>query len=116
MNWLINTVYAAETAGAAVGAEDVGMGGLLLSSVLPFALIIAVMYFMLIRPQKKKEKALKDLINNIKIGDEITTIGGIMGKVVSIKDDEVTIETSIERTKLQMNKYAIKDVKQYEQA
>jgi len=52
----------------------------------------------------------------MKIGDEITTIGGIMGKIVSIKDDEVTIETSIERTKLQMNKYAIKDIKQYEQA
>ncbi|HBN85720.1 MAG TPA: preprotein translocase subunit YajC [Clostridiales bacterium] len=92
------------------------MGSLLLSSILPFALIILVMYFMLIRPQRKKEKTLRDQINNMKIGDEITTIGGIMGKIVSIKDDEVTIETSIERTKLQMNKYAIKDIKQYEQA
>lgn len=113
--WLINRVFA-ETAGAAAGAEEMGMGGLLLTSVLPFALIILVMYFMLIRPQRKKEKALRDLINNIKVGDEVTTIGGIMGKVVSMKDDEVTIESSIERTKLQLNKYAIKDVKQYEQA
>lgn len=115
MNWFINTVYA-QTAGSAPGAEDVGMGGLLLSSVLPFALIIVIMYFMLIRPQRKKEKAQRELIDNVKIGDEITTIGGIMGKVVSIRDDQVTIETSIEKTKLQMNKYAIKDVKQYEQA
>mgnify|MGYP000897554159 CR=1 FL=1 len=115
MNWFINKVYA-ETAGTAPAMEDVGMGSLLLSSILPFALIILVMYFMLIRPQRKKEKTLRDQINNMKIGDEITTIGGIMGKIVSIKDDEVTIETSIERTKLQMNKYAIKDIKQYEQA
>ena len=66
MNWFINKVYA-ETAGTAPAMEDVGMGSLLLSSILPFALIILVMYFMLIRPQRKKEKTLRDQINNMKI-------------------------------------------------
>ncbi|NLY98362.1 MAG: preprotein translocase subunit YajC [Clostridiaceae bacterium] len=92
------------------------MGSYLLSMLLPVAIIIGLMYLMVFRPQKKKENALRDMINNLKVGDEITTIGGIVGKVVAIKDEEVTIESSIERTKIQMNKYAIKDVKQYEKA
>ncbi len=115
MNLLLLNKVLAETAGQPA-VEDVGMGSLLATSLLPFALIIGIMYLMLIRPQKKKEKALKELISNIKVGDEITTIGGIIGKVINVREDEVTIESSIDKTKLQMNKYAIKDVKQYEKA
>ncbi len=60
---------------------------------LPLIVIIALMYFMLIRPQRKKEKELKAQISKMKVGDKVSTIGGIVGKVHSIKDNTVIIET-----------------------
>ncbi len=76
--------------------------------------MFAIFYFLLIRPNKKKQKAEEALRNNITLGDEITTIGGICGRVVSIKDEEITIESSIDRTLVQFKKWAIRDVKKLE--
>ena len=64
-------------------------------------------YFFMIRPQKKQEKEINDMRNNLSVGDEITTIGGIIGKIVSIKDDTITFETGEDRVRMQVAKWAI---------
>ena len=69
--------------------------------------LFAAMYFFTIRPQKKQQQKEQELRESTQIGDEITTIGGICGKVVSIKDDTITIETGSDRTKLKIKKFAI---------
>ena len=78
----------------------------------PMSLIImvgmfALMYFFMIRPQKKKQKEEQEMRDSIQIGDEIVTIGGIMGRVVTVKDDSIVIETGTDRTKLKMQRWAI---------
>ncbi|MEG0895509.1 MAG: preprotein translocase subunit YajC [Oscillospiraceae bacterium] len=75
--------------------------------IIPFILIIAVFYFMLIRPQKKKDKEIQKMRNNLQVGDEITTIGGIVGLVVSIKEDTVLFETGGDRNKIRIKRWAI---------
>ena len=72
--------------------------------------LLLVMYFVMIRPQKKQEKAQNDMRNNLAVGDEITTIGGIIGKIVSIKEETCVIETSHERTKIRILKSAVSRV------
>ncbi len=72
--------------------------------------LLVVMYFVMIRPQKKQEKAQNDMRNNLAVGDEITTIGGIIGKIVSIKEETCVIETSHERTKIRILKTAVSRV------
>ena len=67
-------------------------------------------YFFMIRPQKTQEKEINDMRNNLSVGDEITTIGGIIGKVISIRDETVLIETSHDRTKIRLLKSAISKV------
>lgn len=69
--------------------------------------MIAIFYFVGIRPQKKQEKEANDMRNSLAVGDEITTIGGIIGKVVSIRDETCVIETTHERTKIRILKNAI---------
>ena len=69
-----------------------------------------LMYFFMIRPQKKQEKETNQMRNNLAVGDEVTTIGGIIGKIVSIKDETCVIETSHERTKIRILKTAISRV------
>ncbi len=79
---------------------------------LPLMLVVmfAAMYFFTIRPQKKQEKEQNDMRNNLTVGDEITTIGGIIGKVISIKEETCVIETTHERTKIRILKSAISRV------
>ena len=72
--------------------------------------LLVVMYFVMIRPQKKQEKEQNDMRNNLAVGDEITTIGGIIGKIVSIKEETCVIETSHERTKMRILKSAVSRV------
>ena len=67
-------------------------------------------YFFMIRPQKKQEKEVNEMRNSLSVGDEITTIGGIIGKVISIRDETVLIETSHDRTKIRLLKSAISKV------
>lgn len=69
-----------------------------------------IFYFLLIRPQKKQEKAANDMRNNLHVGDEITTIGGVIGQIVSIKEETITIETSKDRTKIRFLRSAVRSV------
>lgn len=82
----------------------------LLGMLLPLALMFGLLYFLMIRPQKKKEKALKEQIAAMTVGDKCITSGGILGKVVNIKEDEVTIQTSPANTLITLRKSAISQV------
>ena len=75
----------------------------MLLMLIPFAML----YFFMVRPQKKKEKAQAEMRSDIMPGDRVITIGGIIGRVVNVKDDTVTIETGSEKTRLKMMKAAI---------
>lgn len=81
-----------------------------LAPMLIMVLMFVALYFFMIRPQKKQEKETNDMRNNLKVGDEITTIGGIIGKVVSIKEETVMIETGHDRTKIRILKTAVRNV------
>lgn len=80
----------------------------IIGAFLPIILMILIFYFLLIRPQKKRDKAERDMRNSIQVGDEISTIGGFIGKVVSIKDETIVIETTADRTKLKLYRWAIR--------
>lgn len=88
-------------------------GGDLLTSAFPLIMLVVMfvaMYFLTIRPQKKAEKEANDMRNNLAVGDEVTTIGGIIGKIVSIKEETCVIETSRDGTKIRFLKSAIRNV------
>ena len=87
------------------GAEAMGMGAS--GTIIWLVIMIALFYFMLIRPQKKKDKKVKEMLDALKHGDRVTTIGGIYGTIVGIKDDEVTFETGAAKTRLTIKKWAI---------
>lgn len=71
---------------------------------------MVIAYFLMIKPQKKRQKAIMDMRDNLKIGDNIITIGGIKGKIVELSDTEVVIETSDDGTKIEFIKSAIHSV------
>ena len=98
---------------AAAPADPEGQGGGILSllyTMLPFILIVGVMYFFTIRPQQKREKKLKETIAAMKPGDKVMSIGGIVGRVANIADDEVTIYSGVANTMLTFKKTAISTV------
>ena len=76
-------------------------------SFLPLVLVLIVFYFFLIRPQKKKEKKDADMRNNLQVGDEVVTVGGIVGIVFQVKEDTVVVETGGDRSKIRVKKWAI---------
>lgn len=86
---------------AAEGAA--GMGSLLI----PLIVMIALMYFLMIRPENKRKKQAEEMRNNLKKGDQITTIGGIVGKIVHVTDDNIVIETSDDRVRMELAKWAV---------
>ncbi len=81
-----------------------------LLSFLPFLLLIPIFYFLMYRPQKKQERETAQMRNSLTIGDEVVTIGGIMGRVVKVKEEYVIIETGSDRTKIKFRKSAIGSV------
>ncbi len=81
-----------------------------LMSLLPFILLIPIFYFLIIRPQKKQEKETAKMRSSLMIGDEVVTIGGVMGKIVKVKDDYVVIETGSDRVRIKFRKSAIGSV------
>lgn len=86
--------------------------GNLLTLLIFWGFFIVIMYLMIFRPQKKREKKTREMLNNLQVGTQVITIGGVMGKVINIKDDELTIETSVEKTQLKVKRWAIKEVEQ----
>lgn len=89
------------------GAEGGAQPGKTWPMLLMMGGLFAAMYFFTIRPQKKQQKREQEIRESTQIGDEITTIGGITGKVVSVKDDSIVIETGSDRVKIKFMKYAI---------
>ncbi len=90
--------------------EEAAQSGGMFGMLLPIILMIAIFYFIGIRPQKKQEKEAKAMRDNLAIGDEIATIGGIIGKIVSKREDAIVIETSSDRTKLKFEMRAVSHV------
>ena len=82
-----------------------GIGGIIMIVVMFVAL-----YFFMIRPQKKQEKQVKEMRDSLQVGDEITTIGGLIGKIVSIKDETLVMETSRDGTKIRILRSAVRCV------
>ncbi len=80
-----------------------GLGGMMI----PLLAMVAIMYFLMIRPENKRKKKAEEMRNNLSIGDEITTIGGMTGKVVQVTEDTVTFETGEDRVRIQTKKWAI---------
>jgi len=79
----------------------------MLVSLLPMLLIFVVFYFILIRPERKRKKETEQMRAAMKVGDNITTIGGIVGTVVSVKDDKFVIETSADQVRIEFAKWAL---------
>ena len=83
------------------------MGAEAMSTIMMFAVVILVFYFFVIRPENKKKKAMQEMRDALKVGDKIITIGGIVGEVVHIKDENIVIETSADRVRVEFAKWAI---------
>lgn len=107
----------AETAGTAAATDAAATEGAQVSSVaalattfLPLILIFVVFWFMLIRPQRKKDKQVKEMLNNLKAGDRICTIGGIYGTISEMKNDVVTLKVGGQQTPMVIARWAIRSV------
>ena len=103
---------AADGAAAAEGAvASAGMGEML-SMLLPLVLMFVVFYFLLIRPQKKKDKKVKEMLAALKAGDRVCTIGGIYGTITNIKDDTIELSVGRDNVKLVFARWAIRNVEE----
>jgi preprotein translocase subunit YajC len=93
-------VFNLEAAAPAAGND-------MMSMLLMFGIMFAVMYFMLIRPENKRKKEAEEMRSSIKVGDEISTIGGIVGKVINVKEDKLVIETGADQVRIELLKWAV---------
>ena len=101
---LIETAFAANTTGAPEGAAP---GGLFGSPIIMILVMVAIFYFMLIRPENKRKKEAEQMRSAVKTGDKIVTIGGIVGTVVSVKDEKFVIETGADQVRIELAKWAL---------
>jgi len=85
-----------------------GFGGI--EMILMIVVMVGIFYFFMIRPENKKKKKLAEMRSSLSVGDTITTIGGIFGKVVSISDEKITFETSEDRVRIQVARWAVSTV------
>ncbi len=92
-------------AAADTGADLGATGGM--TTIIMIVVMIAIMYFMMIRPENKRKKEAEQMRSSLKVGDEITTIGGITGKVVQVKDDRFVIETGADQVRIEFAKWAL---------
>jgi preprotein translocase subunit YajC len=119
-NWLLRLSTAlAEAPAAADAAADAATDpalqepnsiAMLLTTMLPMVLIVAVFYFMMIRPQRKKDKKVKEMLNNLKAGDRICTIGGIYGTIQGFRDDNVVLSVGEEDMPMVIARWAVRNV------
>ena len=106
---------ATEAAGTAENTAEATTGSTfaaLATTFLPLILIFVVFWFMLIRPQRKKDKQVKEMLNNLKAGDRICTIGGIYGTIVGIKDDTVTLSVGRDNLTMVVARWGIRSVEE----
>ena len=114
MNLLADAAQTTATTDAAA-ATEMSAGATFIAyavQLVPMILIFVVFYFVLIRPQRKKDKEAKAMLDNLKVGDRICTIGGIYGTIVKIKDDVLTVEVGEQKTQLVFARWAIRNVEQ----
>ena len=114
MNLLADAAQTTATTDAAA-ATEMSAGATFIAYALqlvPLILVFVVFYFVLIRPQRKKDKEAKAMLDNLKVGDRICTIGGIYGTIVKIKDDVLTVEVGEQKTQLIFARWAIRNVEQ----
>lgn len=91
----------------ATGTPDATNPASMLTMLIPLVAMIIIFYFLIIRPEKKRSKKMKEMLANLEVADEVVTTGGIIGRVVSVKEDTVLIETGSDRTKIRVLKGAI---------
>lgn len=108
----ISGALAEEAAVAADGVVEANPIAALLGTFLPMILIFVVFYFFLIRPQRKKDKQVKEMLNNLKAGDRVCTIGGIYGTIVGIKDDTVTLSVGRDNLSMVIARWGIRSVEE----
>ena len=113
---MLENIFAATTAAATDPAAAEATTGstiaALATTFLPLVLIFVVFWFMLIRPQRKKDKQVKEMLNNLKAGDRICTIGGIYGTIVGIKDDTVTLSVGRDNLTMVVARWGIRSVEE----
>lgn len=102
MVFLLAGCTAAETSADGTSAAGGGM-----SMIIMVVLMVVVFYFFLIRPESKKKKAAEEMRSSLSVGDQITTIGGIIGRIVAVKSDSIVFETSEDRVRMEVTKWAI---------
>ena len=78
-----------------------------MSMIVMLLVMIAVFYFFLIRPENKKKKAMNEMRSSLKVGDNITTIGGVIGDIVQVKDDTLVIEVGADKVRIEFTKWAV---------
>lgn len=83
------------------------MGNESIYSIIMLIAVFGIMYFIMIRPENKRKKAAEEMRNNVALGDEIVTIGGMTGKIVQVTEETVTFETGEDRVRIQIKKWAI---------
>lgn len=110
MSKVFSLVWALEDA-ADAGAQAAGIGQFI-GMIGMIVVLVVVFYFFLYRPQKKQERETTEMRNSIELGDVISTVGGIIGVVVRIKDDMLLIETGADRTRLQVMRWAVRGVEE----
>ena len=98
---IANAMLSGTTADATAGA------GSMLGMILPLILLVVVFYFLLIRPENKKKKAAAQMRSALAVGDQITTIGGVVGTVCAVKEETIVIETSSDRVRMEFTKWAV---------
>ena len=101
------TTLAVISTAATSATQNGGSLASMLTMLIPLALIIVFFYFFIIRPEKKRNKEMQNMLNSIQVADEVITNGGIIGRVLSVKEDTVLIETGSDRTKIRVLKSAI---------
>jgi len=110
MDFLNSAVVSLLTDTAGAGAEGAGLMNTSWMSIIMLVVVALVFYFFMYRPQKKQENETNSMRNGLQVGDEITTIGGIIGKIISIKDETVLIETGNDKNKIRILRSAVRSV------
>lgn len=99
---MLSELTSAVLSGTTEGSSSGGIG-----MILPLIILVAVFYFLLIRPESKKKKAAAKMRSELSIGDQITTIGGIVGTICAVKEDTIVIETGADRVRVEFTKWAV---------
>lgn len=107
MSELLRIMGASTSGAAGAQAQEGNLAVTMLTTILPIVLMVVIFYFLLIRPERKRSKKMKEMLDNLQVADEVVTTGGIIGRVLSVKEDTVLIETGSDRTRLRVLRSSI---------